>query len=319
MSIIIQKAGILDTLQDTGRFGVASLGVNPNGSMDGYAHQLANALVGNAFNETVIESHFPAPVLYFSQSCWLAFSGADFHAQVNGAYLPINRPLRIPAGAVIRFSKKVKGERMYVAVQGGFEVPKVLGSTATNLKAGFGGWKGRALRHGDEIPFCKVLNDSTRELKIMPWFVKVDPASSLVLRVLHGPEWAWLLEESRQLVTKDTFALHSKSDRMAVRLSGKSLSFSHIAEMVSSAVVMGTVQLLPNGQLLVLMADHQTVGGYPRVMQIIKADLPKLAQWSAGTNFSFSIVKPQEAIAELIAMQQYLQQLATAIRLQGFA
>jgi len=316
MSVIIEKAGILDTLQDAGRFGFGHLGVNANGPMDWQSHQLANALVGNNLAETVIESHFPAPMLLITQSCVLAFSGADFGAQLHGKYLPINKTLFIPAGSTIRFTKKLAGERLYIAVRGGFEVAKILGSTATNIKAAFGGLQGRPLRKGDVLRFNKSVEEKIETLQIKPWFAHPEYSKGHFIRVLEGPEWKLLTNDSKEALYKAQFTIVPQSDRMAIHLAGEVLYISEPMEMISSAVQMGTVQLLPNGQLLTLMADHQTVGGYPRVLQIIKADLPKLAQLPASFIIKFQIVMIAEAGKNLMQMQKNLLRSATAIRMQ---
>lgn len=316
MSITIEKAGILDTLQDAGRFGFAHLGVNPNGPMDWQSHQLANALVGNDLKETIIESHFPAPLLNIKNSCIMAFAGADFHAQLNGNYLPINKTLFIPANSVIQFAKKFSGERLHIAVHGGFEIEKVMGSAATNMKGSFGGWQGRPLRKGDQIPIRPLHQKTILQLQIMPWFVYPDVSTGNAIRVMPGPEWAWLTDASKENILNTSFVIQPQSDRMAIKLQGQSLELHSPQEMISSAVQMGTVQLLPNGQLLVLMADHQTVGGYPRILQIINADLPKLAQMGALMHIAISIISLQEAINAFHEMQAKLLRISGAIRMQ---
>lgn len=316
MSITIEKAGILDTLQDAGRFGFAHLGVNPNGPMDWQSHQLANALVGNDLKETIIESHFPAPLLNIKNSCIMAFAGADFHAQLNGNYLPINKTLFIPANSVIQFAKKVSGERLYIAVHGLFEIEKVMGSTATNMKASFGGWQGRALRKGDEIPIYSLQQKTITQLQIMPWFVYPDVATGNAIRVMPGPEWTWLENVSTENILSTPFVIQAQSDRMAIKLQGQSLELHSPQEMISSAAQMGTVQLLPNGQLLVLMADHQTVGGYPRVLQIIKADLPKLAQMQAGRAIQFQKVDMETAANQLQIIHANIRKISISVKQQ---
>lgn len=316
MSIVIEKAGILDTLQDAGRNGYGHLGINPNGPMDWQAHQLANALVANELHDTIIESHFPAPVLRITKACIMAFAGADFHAQLDGTYLPINKTLFIPADSIIQFTKKVSGERVYIAVHGGFEVEKVMGSTATNMKASFGGWQGRALRKGDQIPIKSLQQKKITQLQIMPWFVYPDISIGNVIRIMPGPEWTWLGNASSQNILITPFVIQPQSDRMAMKLQGQALELHQQQEMISSAVQMGTVQLLPNGQLLTLMADHQTVGGYPRVLQVIKADLPKLAQMQAGRAIQFQKVDMETATNLLQNMHANIRKISISVKQQ---
>lgn len=315
MSVIIEKAGLLDTIQDAGRVGWGHLGINPNGPMDWYAHALANALVGNQENTPVIELHFPASTFRFTEPASIALAGADFGASVNNIPIPVNRMVQVPAGARLHFSRKWKGERCYLAIQNGWQVHASLGSTSTNLKSKFGGYNGRKLMSGDQVNYRKLAGTYSNRVRIANSFVVPIPMRPFI-RVLPGPEWDWLDDASQSSILKNEFVLSRHSDRMALSWDAQPLSLKSKNEMVSSAVTMGTIQLLPNGQLLTLMADHQTVGGYPRVLQVIRADLPILAQLAPGSIISFVCTNIEVAFREWQQMKSHLQQIANAVRLQ---
>lgn len=314
MSILIEKAGLHDTVQDAGRYGYGHWGVNTNGPMDPYAFALANALLGNELNAPVLEVHFPAPIIRFQQPALIALTGANFSAMLDGEPMLNNRAYQVAAGSVLRFGHKKQGERCYLAVRHGWQVPQLMGSAATNLKSGFGGWQGRALQTGDCLPFITHLPDGSLNKK-MPWFVTdLLPANTSQLPVLKGPEWEWLQEDARYQLQRSRFEVSRKADRMGIHWLGTVLQLKASCSMVSSPVIMGATQLLPSGQLLTLMADHQTVGGYPRVLQLCKVALPILAQASAGMPFSFTFITHAEAVSLYEQQQKRIRQIQLMVR-----
>jgi antagonist of KipI len=318
MSLKIIKAGVADTIQDNGRYGWQYLGINPCGCMDKYAACLANALVCNDPGEAVIEMHFPAPVFLFQQPALAAITGADFSASVNGEPLPLYQPVFINKNAVLQFHEPARGVRSYMAVQGGFDIPDWLNSYSTHLKAKAGGYQGRALQKDDEIPFKQLpqLPDDiiNREKFIFPWRTDPgwgDPGANEIF-VLPGNEWEWLTEESQQQFEKNEFIITPHADRMGYRLSGIMLNSRIKEELVSSAVNFGTVQLLPDGRMILLMADHQTTGGYPRIAHVISAHHSKLAQMKPGDNIRFLMTDQQTTENLLWKQQQHLKMLKNA-------
>lgn len=315
MIAMVEKAGILDTVQDSGRQGWGHLGINPNGPMDWFSHELANALVGNSVNTAVIELHFPASTIRFLQPAIIALAGADFGASINNVAVPVNRTVKVPAGGRLHFSRKIKGERAYLAIRHGWHFPSTLGSCSTNLRSKFGGNAGRKLMPGDNLPYSTPGDFNISHVQVSNSFATAAPASGLI-RVLPGPEWNWLDESSQAAIASNAFTLNLHSDRMAFSWRSEPLQLLEKREMISSAVTFGTVQLLPNGQVLTLMADHQTVGGYPRILQVIKADLPGMAQLSPGSVIRFQLCNVETALREWQQMKSHLQQIATNVRLQ---
>jgi antagonist of KipI len=311
MSLSIIKPGILDTLQDLGRNGYGSWGINPGGAMDRYAAQVANLLVGNCEQEAVIEIHFPGPQILFEQNTLIAITGANFSATVNDEQIPRWQPVVVRKNTVLQFSSLVEGARCYLSVHGGYCAEKWLNSYSTNLKAGVGGWHGQPLRKGDELPFKEntiyfagLLKEQSN-FEALPWRVNTEKVYRWPHEIgfIPGHEWDSLSVASREGFTQNNFLIHPSSDRMGYQLKGGPLVMDQPVELVSSAVSFGTVQLLPNGQMIVLMADHQTTGGYPRIAHVISAHLPKLAQLRPCDTIQFKRV--DTAIAEtLLAAQQ---------------
>src|SRR6185312_8493594 len=310
MAFSIIKPGLLDTIQDLGRHGFGNWGVNPGGAMDIYAAQVANLLVGNDQHEAVIEIHFPGPQILFEQNTLIAITGADFSPTVNDAVIPRWQPVVVRKNTVLHFPSLVQCGRCYLSVHGGYCLKKWLNSYSTSLKAGVG----LQLKKGDELPF----NESTiyfagllkeqNNFEILPWRVNTEKIYQFPheIGVIPGHEWPLLSSASRDSFTEDNYLIHPSSDRMGYQLSGAPLSLDAPVELVSSAVSFGTVQLLPEGQLIVLMADHQTTGGYPRIAHVVSAHLPKLAQLRPSDTIQFKLMDLESAEQLLVSRQKEL-------------
>ena len=320
MSLSIIKPGLLDTLQDLGRNGFGSWGINPGGAMDRYAAQVANLLVGNCENEAVMEIHFPGPQILFEQNTLIAITGADFSATINDEEIPRWQPVVVRKNTVLQFSSLVEGARCYLSVHGGYCGEKWLNSYSTNLKAGAGGWHGQPLRKGDELPFKENtiyfagLLKETNNFEALPWRVNTEKVYRWPHEIgfIPGHEWGCLSAASQESFTQNNFLIHPSSDRMGYQLKGGPLLLDRPVELVSSAVSFGKVQMLPDGQLIVLMADHQTTGGYPRIAHVISAHLPKLAQLRPCDTIQFKPVDTIAAEALLKARQKELHILQRA-------
>jgi len=296
VSIIIQKEGILSTVQDLGRIGFQSLGINPGGAMDKIAARLVSILLGNDENEAVLEMHFPATEILFEKDIGFALSGADFGAQLNDENLESWKYYFAEKGSVLKFTKRVFGNRAYFSVRGGFEIEMWLGSGSTNLLAGSGGFSGRKLQKGDRLEFNgktfdkKQKNNYKLSNSLIPFY-----SNFPTVRVVAGAEFELLTAESEQTLLRRSFIVTRDSNRMGFRLEGAPLELSRRQELVSSTVNFGTIQLLPDGQMIILMADHQTSGGYPRIAGVCEIDLPIVAQLGANDKINFHLISLEEA------------------------
>jgi len=321
MSLKILKTGMLDTIQDLGRFGYQQFGINPTGAMDRYAAAIANILVANKPGDAVIEIHFPAPSIFLGEPVMIALSGADFDANIEGNPIPLNQPVIINKNRTLQFRSLKDKSRCYLAIKKGMKLSKWLNSYSTNLKAEAGGYGGRKLLKDDIIE----LNDEAGyyrladeiDFKILPWKANEDwGINSPELMILKGNEWDWLDKASREKFFKNPFFISPNSDRMGYRLASEPLHSEIKTELISSAVNFGTIQLLPDGQLIILMADHQTTGGYPRLGNVISTHLPMLAQMKAGEQIRFNFTDHQTAESLLLKQQQHLHQLEIACKLR---
>ncbi len=327
MSLKIIKSGIQDTIQGPGRTGYQWLGINPGGSMDSFASQIVNMLVGNEPRETVIEMHFPAAAFLFEKDALIAVGGANFSPTVNGEAIHLWQPVVVNQNSVLQFEQLRSGARCYLAVRDGLLIKPWLNSYSTNLKASAGGFQGRMLQKGDIIPYKKQNDFSAllqdKDLISLPWTADVnwEPLSDHHrIAVIQGSEWDWMDAGSQNNMFDQPFHIQQASDRMGYRLSGTPLRSNSQGELVSSAVNFGTIQLLPDGQLIILMADHQTTGGYPRIAHVIRADLPRVAQLRPGEIINLYPMDVATAEKGWIMQQQHLLHLQNAckFRLQEY-
>jgi antagonist of KipI len=321
VSILIVKSGVLDTIQDKGRIGFSKWGINTNGAMDFYAMQMANALVGNNLSEPVIELHFPAGEYVFERNSLISITGADFNPHINDLSVSSWRSLLVRGGSTLTFKKKVNGARCYLAIQNGIALPKWLNSLSTNIKIRTGGLNG-PLKRDDQIPlnerddYAALLGD--RIFYEFPWSVNHKSAYSNTgkISVIRGNEWDWLSSKSQQDFFSQEFTIGLSSDRMAYYLSSSLLEYTVQNDLISSAVAFGTIQGLPNGSLLILMADHQTTGGYPRIAHVASADLPALAQKSPNEKIIFNHVTVEEAEKILFSLMGEIQMVQETCKLK---
>jgi antagonist of KipI len=312
MSLLIRKPGILTTVQDLGRTNHRALGINPNGVMDQSAARLINTLLGNDENEAVLEMHFLAAEIDFDAECSFAIGGADFSAEVDGVAIKNWTSFTVQEGNVLRFARPISGARCYLAAAGGFAIDEWLGSRSTNLIAGAGGHQGRKLDTADQIGLREPRTTKPHAIgpSIIPKYSRFP-----TVRVVAGGEFDLLTAISEREFFNGGFTVTKDSNRMGYRLSGPPLHLLHKKEMVSAAVTFGTIQLLPDGQIIVLMADHQTAGGYPRIANVISADLPLLAQLGPNDGVSFHLVSIEEAERLSAEFERDLCRLRSGIRL----
>lgn len=304
MEMTVIRPGTLTTVQDLGRRGHRAIGVPSGGAADAWSLRLANLMVGNAENEAVLEMNLSGAELEFSADILVAVVGAD----MGGGFEP-GRPRWVGAGERVRFVAAQSGCRTYLAVAGGFAVLQVIGGKGTDLRAGFGGWHGRALRTDDVLPINPGARKITGRWRVHPELLPAfgNPAT---IRVLPGAQQ----DEFAETWTDLEFTVDPRSDRMGVRLQGAGLKRKHDRELRSAAVTPGTVQVPSSGQPIILMADAQTIGGYPVLGHVIAADLPAVAQLPPGARVRFIRATPEEARCSLLKREKALALLAQGLR-----
>ncbi|GAX91544.1 biotin-dependent carboxyltransferase family protein [Effusibacillus lacus] len=332
MSLKVIRPGLLTSIQDLGRFGLQKHGVIVSGAMDPFALRTANLLVGNEEGEGALEITMMGPSLLFEKDSLISICGASLSPKINGHPVAEWRPVYVKQGSVLQFGTPVAGCRAYLAVAGGFDIPKVMGSCSTYLRAGIGGLQGRALKEGDVLNLRPPSEQAKRRIRQLSeaagtlgfssseWTISTDilPAygKDPVIRVIRGGQFELFSADSREQIFASEFQVTPQSDRMGYRLTGPKLSLSEPMELISEAVAAGTVQVPPEGNPIVLLADRQTTGGYPKIAQVITVDLPIIAQVKPGEKVRFQEVSIDEAqeLYRLREMEIHLLKQGIALR-----
>jgi len=329
--IVVVKPGMLSSVQDLGRYGHRQLGICPGGALDALGLTLANRLAGNADGAAGVEITMGHCELRFESPTRIALAGDAFGAQLDGTPVWPLWSVAVRAGQVLKLGGASSGARpglrTWLAVAGGIAVPPMLGSRSTDLKAGFGGLDGRALRKGDRLPLGPMpLTEA--QLHRRPFGLR-DPGANdtaaleaadapLVLRVLPGPEYEQFTVAARGLLESEAWRITPQSNRMGSRLAGAELKRKRAGDMLSAGVIPGTIQVPPSGQPIILMGDAQTTGGYPRIGVVIRADLWKLARAPLGGLLRLQLVDEAAARAAWAQQQAWLAQAAQGLSLAGW-
>lgn len=332
MSIQVIRPGLLTTLQDLGRYGFQRHGVVVSGAMDSVALRMANLLVGNEEAEGAIEITVMGPKLRFEKDSLIAICGGNLSPAVDGARIPEWRPVFIKKGCVLTFGREESGCRAYLAVAGGFDIPVVLGSRSTYLRAGIGGFHGRSLQAGDVLHFRRPSEQVIGRIQVLAdkagseafaaseWSIGLDVLpryhDNPVIRIIKGGQFDWFTEDSRDQFLNSEFQVTPQSDRMGYRLKGPLLQLSEPQELISEAVTMGTIQVPAEGNPIVLMSDRQTTGGYPKIAQVAAVDLPVLAQVRPGEKIFFQEISLEKAQKLLQKRERKIQLLKQGISLK---
>lgn len=312
----VTKPGWLTTVQDSGRWGFQALGVPVAGAMDPYSHRLANAMAGNLADAATLEVTLVGPELVFEDERLVAIAGALFEMTLGDHSAPSARAFVVPAGATLRFGRRLRGTRAYLAVAGGIATPRTLGSRATHLPSGMGGVDGRALKAGDRLPLGPTASrPATARPARTPTgrTVRELPDGQATLRVLPGPQTDRFAAGALAALQSAPYRIAANSNRMGFRLDGPPLAHAHGADVISDATPLGVLQVPASGQPILLMADRQTAGGYPKLATVITADIGLAGQLAPGDAITFAECSLREAMAALIAQERSLMSAETPL------
>lgn len=294
MGIRILKGGMLTTVQDGGRTGYQSQGFSVAGVMDTRSFKIANLLLDNPENEAVLEFTLIGPTLEFTSETIIAITGGDFQPQINGEPAPMYTAIYMHKGDILKFGSAKTGSRGYIAFSSYLSIPVVMGSRCTNLKSKIGGFKGRKLQDGDYINF-------RIKRRYLPFFLsrKLEPddfsQEETVLRVVMGPQDDMFSRQGIETFLNTEYTVTSEFDRMGCRLDGAFIARKDEADMISDGIALGSIQVPSHGKPIVLLADRQTTGGYPKIATVTSVDIPKLVQRKTDHKIRFKAITVQEA------------------------
>jgi len=303
MKIKVISPGVLTTVQDTGRFGHQAAGIPEAGAMDRESLRLANSLVQNPEDAATLELTVFGGTFEFDGEGTIALTGADMRPFLNGNRMSINTAVPVKAGDRLELGAASRGMRAYLAVSGGIDVPVVLGSRSTDLKSRLGGLDGRKLRAGDVLESgsrpqaaaeLAEVQGSPCEPVLQRLAQATDPEGVTQIRFLFGPQDSMFGEEAKRTFTESIYTLSAACDRMGYRLEGAAIPSISGTDILSEGICFGSIQVPANGQPIVMMADHQTTGGYAKIGTVLSEDLPLLAQLGSGKRIHFVPVTLEE-------------------------
>jgi biotin-dependent carboxylase-like uncharacterized protein len=299
--LCVLTPGLLTTVQDLGRPRYQSLGIPVGGALDPFSLRAANALVGNAPGTGALEVAYVGPSFAIeADEVRLSFVGAQAAIEIypdesssTGRRIEMMRSVHLHRGEVVRIGSLTGGAVLYIGVEGGFEIEPVLGSVSTYLRGGIGGWHGRALMEGDRLPLCRNMASGKDDYQ----FVGLDLAPPDRFRVVAGPQDDYFSEATMAKFFDSAYTIGAGADRMGMRLDGPRLEHCRPLNFTSDGIAPGSIQVPGNGQPIVLLADRQTVGGYPKIATVISADLPALGRMPIGSKIRFAPVAVEQAEA----------------------
>lgn len=326
MQIKILKPGLLDTVQDMGRYGYLSQAVPVSGAMDTLSARIANKAAGNDDNAAVIEFTYAGAEFLAETNLLIAYAGDGAVLQSGGQQIPAGRPVFVPEGTILKLASNAAGSRTYMSVAGGWDVPDVLGSKSTFLTAGFGGFKGRALKADDILKNAGQLSATAQKMisslestkvSYSKWSIPRQQflfANKKTIRVVPANEFGWFNGKSITEFLSALYTIGQQSNRMGYHLEGPAMERHKTDELLSTAVAPGTIQVTGGGGMIMLMADCQTTGGYPRIAQVAAIDMPLCAQLKPDDTIYFKEISRREAEMLYLEREQQLQQLTMAVQ-----
>lgn len=317
--ITVLETGVLNSVQDAGRFGSRHLGVSSSGVMDSLAFRCGNILLGNAPNAACIEVQtFPFSIR-FDKSVSFTVTGGEGILTLNSQKILSWCVHTAHGGDILTLDRPSVGARMYLCVHGGVDVPLVLNSRSTQLRGGFGGYKGRPLQQDDQLdgPGGCVSDGfgAIPPYKALPILGIEEKEKTVVLRAIPATDYALFTEQALELFWATPWQITAQSNRLGYRLKGGTLNLSQPVELRSYGVVPGIVQVPPSGEPIVQMADANTAGGYPRIATVIEADLWRLAQARIGSFVQVVQCNHAQGVQALQEVENYLKNLQNIIEL----
>ena len=304
MGFRVIKGGLLTTVQDLGRNGYQSQGFNVGGVMDRRSFRIANLLLDNPENEAVLECTLIGPTLEFTSSQIIAITGGDFRPELNDDPVPMYTAIYVNKGDVLKVGSARTGRTCYIAFSNYLQIPVVMGSRSTNLKCGIGGFKGRKLNDGDYI------STRIKRRKYLPFFLSRSlplhefDNSTETIRVIMGPQDDMFSSKGIETFLNKEFTISSNFDRMGVRMEGPFVESKMGSDIISDGIALGAMQVPAHGKPIILLADHQTAGGYAKIGTVASVDLPKVVQRRIDDKIRFKSITVEEA-QHLIKVEEH--------------
>lgn len=303
MTIRVLKPGLSTTVQDGGRYGYTHLGISPAGAADSLSLRIANLLVGNGEYAPALEMTLLGASLEFEEGAVVAVSGAQCDCKAGQNKVPANEAVEIAAGSVLQCGSMTDGARCYLSIWGGLDVPLVMGSASTDVRGQFGGFEGRRLKSGDVLRVGKSRATEVRR----PAGVLEEVRSSGPVRVTRGAQNDWFSHEMYAKLLSTPYQVTEQSDRAGLRLQGEAVSPSEKTQLLTDGIPLGAIQVPQSGQPIILFVDQQTTGGYPKIANIITADMHRIGQLRPRHQVRFAEVSIADAVEALRHQELWLK------------
>lgn len=312
MGIIIHDGGLYTTVQDYGRYGYQDVGFSVCGAMDKRSLAIANMLVDNKEDEAGLEITLVGPEIEFTKSNFISITGGNLKPKINGIEVDMYKAIFVNEKDILTFENAKSGARAYIAFAGGLNIQSIMGSKSTNVKCSLGGYKGRTLKSGDFISFSSpkdyLPNFLSRYLNY-----KDEHSEDIVLRVILGPQDNEFTEDGLKTFLSASYKVTNDFDRMGCRLDGPKIEHKTSADIISDGIVLGSIQIPPNGKPIIMLADRQTTGGYTKIGTVISIDIRKLAQSKTGDIIKFKEISLNESQKLYRDEVNYLQEIKRKI------
>ena len=304
MSISVLQGGLQSTIQDLGRNGYAHYGISASGAADAVSLRIGNLLVGNPEDYSGLEMTLTGGEYQFNKDAFIALSGSEFHANLDGEPFSCQQGAYIRKGQTLHIGGTKKGARCYLCVRGGFDIPKYLSGVTTHIMSGLGGFKGRSIEKGDELKIGSMKKAS------QPIVIKQShEINTAILLISKGLQYDWYEENTWNSFISQSYTVSEKSSRMGVRLKGNSIQSIKENEILTEGIPLGAIQVPGGGDPIISFVEHQTTGGYPKIANVITADLCKVGQLKPGDSFTFQLVSIEEGERLRLAQESFIQSL----------
>ena len=302
---MIQAPGLLTTVQDLGRKGFGPMGVSPSGAADPVSLRIGNRLVGNPEGTAALEMTLVGGAFTFEAASLIALTGADFGASIDSIPLPTWSSIEIQKGRTVALGPSRSGARAYLCIRGGIAVQPFLGSASTHVLSALGGFQGRALRKGDRLEIGAA-SPLFRQRRLAPKMLEGLQPRKLI-RVTDGPQSDWFANSAWKTFCESAFRVAEQSNRMGIRLEGPAIPLDSSREMITEGVSLGAVQVPPSGQPIILFVEQQTTGGYPKIANVISADVHSLGQLRPRDSIRFERIEMSAARSLLMEQEALLE------------
>ena len=312
MSITVLNPGLMTTVQDQGRIGYQQFGVSVSGVMDPRSAALANILVGNDEKEAVLECTMMGPHLQFNQANCIAITGGDLMPTLDGKPIPNYTAVKVEAGQVLKFTMPKTGCRAFIAFAGGLDIPEVMGSRSTYMKAKIGGVEGRKLAKDDVIGF-RAPKAELKNMNFRSMASEFVPRKEYTVRVVLGPQDDYFTDAGIQTFLSEVYSVTAEFDRMGCRLEGAVIQHKEGGDIISDGIAFGAIQVPSSGQPIIMLGDRQTTGGYTKIANVISVDFRILAQLKQGDKVRFEQVPVKFAQDALLTQRAALKTIRNAL------